>query len=249
VRRWNLHDPRHAWVGLAAAAAGPIGGDDIRVDVDVGDGATLVARNVAATLVLPGPHGRPSRTYVTIHVGAGATLVWSPGPVIAARDCDHHATTRVTLAPRARFLALDELILGRHDEPCGTIRQRVRVCLGDRPLYDQELEVGPAASGSDGPAVTGGRRAIGSALVVDAEWAEEDGFNCPTVAVDATVARLPLEGPGALVSALAPDLVALRHRLAAGLTDLEGPPLDAVRAEPPGRPTSGARPGRNVVRT
>jgi urease accessory protein len=221
LRRWSLHDPRHAWVGLAAAAAGPIGGDTIRIEVDVDDGATLIARNVAATLVLPGPHGQQSRTDVTIRVGAEATLVWSPGPVIAARGCDHRTTTRVTLAPGARLFALDELVLGRHHEQCGIIRQRTRVCLDDGPLYDQELEVGPAAPGSDGPAVTGGRRAIGSALIVDEEWAEEGVFNQPAVAVEATVARLPLEGPGTLVTALAPDLVALRRGLAASITDLE----------------------------
>ncbi|RZU48987.1 UreD urease accessory protein [Krasilnikovia cinnamomea] len=44
-----------ATVHLVGGAAGPLGGDDLRLDVEVGPGAWLEVRSVAATLALPGP--------------------------------------------------------------------------------------------------------------------------------------------------------------------------------------------------
>ena len=219
--RWNLHDRTTARVALTAAAAGPLGGDHLRLDVDVGDGATLVLRGVAATLLLPGPHREPSCTDNTINVGTDATFVWLPGAVIAASGCDHRQTTRVILAPGARLLIQDVLVLGRHGEPTGSVRQRLRVCVGEHPLYDQELRIGPSATGSSGPAVTGGRRAIGSILIVDPDHADADVFTQSSVTADGTSARLPLSGGATLITALAPDLIGLGHRLTTSLAALE----------------------------
>lgn len=240
--RWHLAGPATARVALAAGAAGPIGGDRLRLDVEVGAGATLVVRSVAATVVLPGPHGEASRSEVAISVGAGASLVWLPGPVIAARGCRHESTTRVSLAPGSRLFARDELVLGRHGEGAGSIRQRLRVRLDGRPLLDQELHVGPDALGSDGPAVTGGRRAVGATLVVDREWAEAAAFGRAAAAAHGTSARLPLCGPAVLISALAPDVPALRRHLASGLAQLEDDSLPAP--DPAPRQASGSKAAR-----
>jgi urease accessory protein len=52
-------------VHLVGGAAGPLRGDDLRLDVEVGPGARLEVRSVAAQLALPGRRpgwrsGRPS---------------------------------------------------------------------------------------------------------------------------------------------------------------------------------------------
>lgn len=217
---WDLPRARPARVSIAAGAAGPLGGDDLRLEIDVQAGAALVLRNVAATLVLPGPHGQPSRTEFSVHVAANATLVWLAGPVIAARNCDHQTITRVELESEARLLLREELLLGRHGEQPGAIRQRLRVCLDSHPLHDQEIAVGPGAAGWASAAVTGGRRALGSALVVAPEWGcDRDAVPSPILGAD--VALLPLSGPAALITALAPDGLVLRHRLDAGLAVVE----------------------------
>lgn len=235
LHRWNLTSTSPARVALVAGAAGPLGGDELHLDVEVATGAALVLRSIAATLVLPGPHRRRSTTQITIRVAADATLVWLPQPTIAARGCDHHAATRISLEPRARLLLREELVLGRHGEQPGAVHQRLRVCVGDRPLHDQELRIGPDAIGWDGPAVLGDRRAMGSLLVVDPDWAAPDQTGpdalrraviTDTVDTDAGVARaarLPLDGPAMLVTAVAPDALALRRRLNAGLAALEQP--------------------------
>lgn len=219
LRRWNLQGTSPARVSLVAGAAGPVGGDDLRLKIDVGNGAALVLRSVAATLVLPGPHAQSSRSEVTVHVAEHGTLVWLPGTVIAAQGCHHHAITHVMLEPGARLLIREELVLGRHGEQPGRIRQRLRVCLGDHPLYDQELSVGAEARGWDGPAVMGSRRALGSLLIVDPDWGKERVHLPPLTVAD--TALLQLSGPAILVTALANDGLALRQQINTGLAEVE----------------------------
>jgi urease accessory protein len=217
--RWNLAGTGTARVAWTAGAAGPLGGDDLRLSVEVGVGAALVLRDVSATLVLPGPHAQRSHSRTTIRVGADATLVWLPEPLIAARGCDHRVTTTVLLEPGARLLLREELLLGRHGESPGAVRQRLRVCVGGRPLHDQELGVGPDFPGWDGPATTGGRRALGSLLVVDPYWLAEPQTR-PVTRAEANVALLPLSDSAVLVTALADDALELRRRLDTGLSHL-----------------------------
>jgi urease accessory protein len=50
--RWGVDGPGTATVSLVAGAAGPVGGDQLRLDVEVGPGTALVLRSVAASLVL-----------------------------------------------------------------------------------------------------------------------------------------------------------------------------------------------------
>jgi urease accessory protein len=190
------------------------------LEVDVGAGAALVLRSVAATLALPGPHGQPSRSEVAVRVAANGIFVWLPGPLIAARGCRHHAITRVTLEPGARLFVREELLLGRHDEQPGTVHQRLRVTLGDCPRYDQELAIGPEALGWDGPAVTGGRTALGSLLVVDPVLDTAFAEQTP-VATAAETALLRLNGTAVLVTALAHDGLAFRQYLNSSLAELE----------------------------
>jgi urease accessory protein len=228
-----VHGPGTARVSLVAGAAGPVGGDQLRLDVEVGPGAVLVLRSVAASLVLPGPHGAPSCTDVTVRVGRNATLVWLPGAVIAADACHHDALTHIALEPGARLLTREELVLGRHGEPPGTIRQRLRVTLAGRPLHDQELSAGPGAPGWAGPAVLGGRRAVGTVLVVDPEWDSASDRHPPpaTNATDAAV--LPLGGPAVLLTALAYDALMLRRRLDSLLAGLVSSATGGPPCAPP----------------
>lgn len=190
----------------------------------MGQGAALVLRSVAASLVLPGPHGTPSCSEVTVRVGQDATLVWLPGQVIAAGGCRHDALTHITLEPGARLLSREELLLGRHGERPGTVRQRLRVTLAGRPLHDQELFVGPDAPGWVGPAVLGGRRAVGAVLVVDPEWTDPaEGRHHFTVTTGTDAALLPLGGPAVLLTALAHDALTLHRRLDSLLDGLGHP--------------------------
>jgi urease accessory protein len=223
---WAAHAVDVARVCLTAGAAGPVGGDRLTLHVDVGRGSSLVLSEVSPTLLLPGPHGEPSVLRVRIHVAAGATLVWLPEAVIASRGCDHLTDVRVDLEGGARFLMREEILLGRHGEPAGTVHQRVQVRVADQPLYRQDLMIG--AAGARTPAVLGHFRAVGSTMVVDPQWVESPP---PMHRLSGQAALLPLAGPAALVTALAEDNLRLRAQLDEGLAAL-GPPWDPAA---PGR--------------
>jgi urease accessory protein len=214
---WTDGDPGSARVCLAAGAAGPIGGDRFSLTVDVFAGSTLVLREISASLLLPGPHGEQSALRTTVRVGAGATLVWLPEPLIAARGCHHRSDVQVELDTGARLVLREKLLLGRHGEQPGTVVQHLQVRLAGRPLLHQQLALGPGAVGWDSAAVTGGRRAVGSLVVVDPAWSDHPPGALP---LGDTAAVLPLPGPAVLLSALATDALELRRCLDAGLARL-----------------------------
>jgi urease accessory protein len=221
LQLWDLQAGRSAGVSLVGGAAGPLGGDHLRLDIDVGTGATLIVKAVAATLVLPGPHGKESSSEVNINVAAGGTLVWLPGRQILAENCRHRAATQIDLDPTARLFMREELVLGRHGESPGAVRQRLRVACGGRAVYDQELAVGEGAPGWDGPAVTGGRRALGSVILAEPAASSEgaEGYPLPDVADTALMA---LGASALLVSSLAADSIQLNRQLDAALAHLAG---------------------------
>lgn len=193
-------------VYLIGGAAGPLGGDDLRLEIEVGSGATLVVRSAAASLALPGPGGF-SRMTVDVRVAAGGTLRWLPEQVIAGGGCDHRIVNRLTLAWGATVVWRDELVLGRRREPPGRVSNRIDVTVAARPLLRNELGVGPGASGWDGPAVAGEAGAVGSLLLV------APGLTADAALLGPTAAILPLAGSAALASVLAADSVELRSVL------------------------------------
>ncbi|WP_167626618.1 urease accessory protein UreD [Paracoccus luteus] len=217
-----LTDRRHdvARVALAAGTAGPLGGDSYALDVQVGAGSTLVLTEISAMLVLPGPREGQSRMSITVRVDDGATFVWWPQPIIAARRCDHRHDVRITLAESARMILREEMLLGRHGEAPGDFSGRLRITRGRAALYDQQLRFGQAWDGWNGAAVLGDAAAVGSIVAVDPCWTD---MRPPALPFHKDAALMPLAGPGVAIGAVAPDSLALRHLLTRGLHQL-GPP-------------------------
>jgi urease accessory protein len=221
-----------ARVHLVGGAAGPLGGDELRCSVDLGPGARLEVRSVAASIALPGPHGRESTFEIRVRVAEGGSLAWSPQPLIAARGARHRTVTRIELAADARLVWRDEVVLGREGEDPGSISTRLRVTRAGQVLLDHEFAAGPRHRGSLGPAGSGGHRAIGTVLIVDPEWDRPSGSAAgfdrgsaagsaagfgggtgPDVATlpprddpDLAVAAMRLAGPAVLITACADDL-------------------------------------------
>ena len=199
LRRTGSSAPPSLTVHLVSGAAGPLGGDDLRLDIDVGPGAWLDVRSVAASLALPGPPGGPpSRIRVRATVADGATLRWMPEPLIAAAGCHHTTSTEVRVAAGATLVWRDELACGRHGEDPGDARTDITVQHDGATLYRHELAVGPAAPGWCGPAVLGGGRAVGSAVAIGADPP-------PTGTAGSDAAIMRLAGPGYVAMAVGPD--------------------------------------------
>ncbi|WP_225839477.1 urease accessory protein UreD [Streptomyces sp. NK08204] len=200
-----------ARVMVVGAMSGPLGGDRFVVQARVEEGARLHMGSAAATLALPGQAGGEARYDVRLHVADGAGLHWLPEQLIAAGGSDLCVTTRAELGAGARLVLREEQVLGRFGEEPGRLTSRLTVRVAGRTVLDQELSCGPGAPGGwDGPAVLAGHRSVGQLVVVRPEFAKRPV--APRMLGEGA-ALVPLAGPAALVSALAPDALRLRRLL------------------------------------
>ncbi|MDT3438890.1 MULTISPECIES: urease accessory protein UreD [unclassified Pseudofrankia] len=156
-------------VHLVGAAAGPLAGDHLRLDVSVGAGVRLVLRSVAATLAMPGHGPGPSVMEIHADVAAGGALDLLPEPTVAVRGCRHRMVGRAVVAAGGWLRWREEVLLGRFGEPSGHLETDLRVDIrtpaGDRALLRQQLPLGPDVPGLTGAALIGAARAVGSLLV------------------------------------------------------------------------------------
>jgi urease accessory protein len=185
-------------VHLVGGAAGPLRGDDLRLEIEVEAGADLTIRSVAAQIALPGRDAEPSRLEIRATIGPDATLRWRPEPLIAAAGCDHHTITRVDVAEGGRLLWRDDLVFGRHGEPSGSLRISSFFRYAGKTVYRHDLAVGRGAPGWASPAVLDEAQAYGSVLALP-EVAEG-----PPPGPD--VAAMPLAGPGMVITAVGADI-------------------------------------------
>jgi urease accessory protein len=207
-----------ARVMLVGAMSGPLGGDHFTVAADIQEGARLRVGSAAATIALPGQTKGEARYDVRLTVADGAELHWLPEQLISVGGSDLYVTTRIDLGVTSRLVLREEQVLGRVGEEPGRLSSRLVLRVAGRTVLDQELACGPGAPGGwDGPGVLAGHRAVGQLLVVRPEFADE-----PVAArvLGEGAAVMPLAGPAALVTAVAPDALLLRRVLDAALVAL-----------------------------
>ncbi len=207
-----------AAVTLVGAMSAPLGGDRLAIEAQAGPGARLHVGSAAATVSLPGRDHDTAYYDVRLDVGADAELRWLPEPLIAAAGSHLVATTRAELAAGARLVLREEQVLGRAGEAPGRLVTRLAVRLSGRVLLDQELSFGPGSPGWSGPAVLSGYGAVGQLLLVDPAFGEHSP-KARVLSRDPAVGEAvltPLTGPALLVTAVAPDALALRRLLELG---------------------------------
>lgn len=196
-------------IHLAQGAAGPLGGDDLELSIEVPDGCSLRLRAVASTLVLPSATGGVARIVMRATVGAGASLELLLEPVVVADHAAVELVTDISLAADARLVWREEIVLGRHGETGGSASTRIDVVRGEIPL----LRTGSELCGGDpvthGSSVLGPGRAMGSLLRIG----HGDDLRPP----DRDAATMSLAGGGSLFVAVAPSAIGLRRRLDAHL--------------------------------
>lgn len=214
---WTDGDPHVAQVHLVSGAAGPIGGDELNLDLHLQPGAAVHVRSVAASLALPGPQAGESTLDISVRIEAGACLTWEPEPLIAARGARHRTTVRIEMAEDSSLWWHDQTLLGRHGEEPGSVVTRLRLSRASHPLLDHTLAIGPNYPGSRGPAVVGTDRAGATTLIVDPHWTDVPPGDrvvlSPRDDPPGAIAILPLEGPAVVINALAPNSLALRRLL------------------------------------
>lgn len=129
-------------VHLVGTAAGPVGGDVVTVRFGVGPGACLEVAGVAATVVLPGRTEPRSELLLDVDVAAGGVLVCVLPPVVVTGRAVLAATTRVRLAGDGHVRLVEQVRLGRHEEPGGRWSGRTDVTRDGVPLLRQTTVLG-----------------------------------------------------------------------------------------------------------
>jgi urease accessory protein len=198
---------RAAIVRLVNSATSPLGGDELRLSIEVGPGACLRLAGVAATLILPGPHGGPSLFVVDVSVAETGFLEYLPEPTIVTAGANHTAELRGDVA--GYLHARETLVLGRAGERPGRLTTAQHLTRGPVPLLHQSLTIGdPELDAS--LAHLAGHRVLATALTI--------GGDAGAAASGPWWARTPLVAGGTLTSCLAADVITAQRRLEATLS-------------------------------
>ncbi len=186
---------------IAASAAAPIGGDELSLAVAVLAGAQADVGTVASTMVLPGPTGAPSSMATRCTVGMDAHLDWFGEPTVSVVGSNHVVTTTVDLDATATCRIVEEVSLGRSDEPSGRLRLVLRLERDGKPVVHHDELFGPDVPGAGSVVSVGAARHVLSAVLVGVEAGE------PRTEIDGEcrVAWLPVEDDAAVVLAVGPD--------------------------------------------
>ena len=185
---------------LVQAAGGPLGGDELALDVHLGAGSSLQLRSAAAMVVQAGHPPAPAYWTVAAELAVGAVLDWCPEPTVVCDGAELHSRVRVALQRGACAVLREEVVLGRAGQRGGRFTGELAVDLEGTPLLAHTLLLDGADPGLTGPAGTGGARAAGMLTVVGEGVAgpardagEKPGLRWACSALD---------GPGRLLLAL-----------------------------------------------
>lgn len=98
-------------VALVHTAATLVGGDRVRLDVDVGPGASCELLEISATVAHPTSGGSSIEKALEVTVADGGTLVINEQALIVAQATDVRRTTTLALAGAARAAHREMLVL------------------------------------------------------------------------------------------------------------------------------------------
>lgn len=159
-------DRAPARVAIVQIAGGLAGGDDVRLDVQVGAGATLELVELSATLAHPVAAPRPAiHQAVRIHVGAGGRLQWLAEPLILSAGTRLARHVGLDLEDGGRALLGETVVLGRDGEAPGQARCRTRIIRDGRPIFDDTVVTGDDTV-SQSAAVIGAARVCAALTLV-----------------------------------------------------------------------------------
>ncbi len=189
-----------AHVTLVQTVAGPLAGDEIEIEIEVGEGAALELRTNAATLAFPA--AVPARQKLHARIEPGGRLAWLPEPLILAAGCNLESTVQFELEAGAAVLTRELVVLGRHDEEAGRYESELRCALEGRPLLHEAIRIGGPGGAQTSPAILGSAGAFISLALLGIALEEPCGPG-----------ELELDGPGRVLRALAPGVPLLRSEV------------------------------------
>ena len=138
-----------AWVFTSTYGGGLVGGDALRLRVEVEAGATSLLQTQASTKVYRSPMGASSA--LDAHVDAGGCLLVLPDPVVCFGGATYEQVQEVELHATASLVLMDWMTAGRHASAERWAFNRYASRLNVR--YDGQLVLGDSLllSSGEGP--------------------------------------------------------------------------------------------------
>ena len=189
-----------AEVALVATTATLLGGDELRLRVEVGPNLRLDLRDVAGTVAYHG-RGQACLVDVSLVVHPGAVLAWAGEPLVVSDGARVTRRLYADVADDAALLLRDRVALGRSGEAGGALKCHTNMRYAGRPALVEDLTFGPAS----GPGVLGFARVVDSLTALG--WRPTTGGS----------AAYRLHEPGAFTRQL------LKHRTRARSTPSDRP--------------------------
>jgi urease accessory protein len=152
---------RRARVHLVAGVFGPLGGDQLTLDIIVEPGAQLEVSAVAATLVLPSRAGQASSMHIRIDVGEAARLTLAMPPAVVCAGTRHVIDVRAAIAADGELVLREEVVRGRTGESGGAVSLHSRVDVAAQPVLRQTLVLDGDVGRIWNPRAVGGLLTIG----------------------------------------------------------------------------------------
>lgn len=186
---------------VVAVGGGPLGGDHLRLDLDLGPGERLAVASAAATVVQPGRVPDDEASFAVVaRLAEGAALDWRPEPTVVCDGADWFPTMQVEAAEGARAQVVEQLVLGRSGQRGGRCASTLRATYAGRTLLATTTMLDGADPALSGIGGTGGARSSGSVLVVGADAAVPDEAGADED--DVAWACSDLDGPATLLTAV-----------------------------------------------
>jgi urease accessory protein len=211
---------RSAWVFASTYGGGLVAGDDVRLRVKVGPGATLLLGTQASTKVYRSTDGRVTRQALGATVADGGLLVVAPDPLTPFAGAVHEQRQRVDLAPGGSLVLLDWITSGRRARgerwAFGRYASRNDVYQGGVHALADRLALDPADGPLDAPSRLGRFECLALVVIIGPQLA-----GASKLVLDEVGSR-PLRRRETLVDAASPLRDGVVLRVAAEATELLG---------------------------
>lgn len=173
VQRPFHPEPNACHAYIVHPPGGVVGGDQLRLQVDVDDGAHALLTTPAAAKFYRSD-GKIARQSQTLAVGRGI-VEWLPQETIFYRDAIVRSETLVRLSPGAKFMGWEIPCLGlpARSEPfdSGDLRLHLELWLDNVPLLIDRQRIVGASEARTAPWGLAGHQAIGTLLAYPANRA------------------------------------------------------------------------------
>jgi urease accessory protein len=182
---------------VVGTAAGPLGGDELRLTLDVADGACAQLAAAGASIA----QGGASRMTTSVRLGAGSRLDADPGALVVSAGAHVDVELAIELEPTSTLVWRELVVLGRSGEAPGRATLRWDVRRGGSPVLRQHVDLASPALAA-WPGTAAGCRVLVSELRIG------PGVDARTVVHSPTAVTQRLADAATLTTVLAPSAAA-----------------------------------------